>query len=323
MANEMSRPALERALLKLIHTHGQPTPRGLLEIDPAELARALVGAEALRTPVKAAGDEEAGENDAVGEPQEDYDAVRRARSGRRNRSGCGLTPTRSSSAKAGLGYPRSGGCTGLGGVRRCSQSTSSSVVSRTKSTPASFRLFSIRRFSSSSVISPLARQLGRYKYNAAAGVPPSKPGRWLRPLPALLSWVSRRTVTLPASTVEALKWHGAKQQAEKAAAGSRYVDHKLVFANERGGPLDIKNAAARHFKPLLEAYYPLPDIRVYDLRHTHVTHLLAAGTPVHVVAKRAGHASAKMTLDVYGHVLSGQDGDAVAKLEAYWAETGS
>lgn len=77
--------------------------------------------------------------------------------------------------------------------------------------------------------------------------------------------------------------------------------------------------SARHFKPLLTAYYPLPDVRVYDLRHTHVTHLLAAGTPVHVVAKRVGHASAKMTLDVYGHVLSGQDGDAMAKLEAYWA----
>jgi integrase len=93
----------------------------------------------------------------------------------------------------------------------------------------------------------------------------------------------------------------------------------LVFANQTGGALDLRNAAARHFKPLLKAYYPLPNIRVYDLRHTHVTHLLAAGTPVHVVAKRAGHASAKMTLDVYGHVLAGQDGDAVAKLEAYWA----
>jgi integrase len=92
-----------------------------------------------------------------------------------------------------------------------------------------------------------------------------------------------------------------------------------VFANETGGPLDLKNATARHFKPLLTAYYPLPVVRVYDLRHTHVTHLLAAGTPVHVVAKRVGHASAKMTLDVYGHVLSGQDGDAVERLEAYWA----
>ena len=44
----------------------------------------------------------------------------------------------------------------------------------------------------------------------------------------------------------------------------------------------------------------------------------ATPRPVHVVAKRVGHASAKMTLDTYGHVLSGQDGDAVAKLEAYY-----
>ncbi|MBA3344991.1 MAG: hypothetical protein H0T44_06765 [Gemmatimonadales bacterium] len=35
-----------------------------------------MGAEALRTPVKAAGDEEAGENDAGGEPREAYDAVK-------------------------------------------------------------------------------------------------------------------------------------------------------------------------------------------------------------------------------------------------------
>jgi integrase len=72
-------------------------------------------------------------------------------------------------------------------------------------------------------------------------------------------------------------------------------------------------------KPLLSAYYPLPPIRVYDLRHTHASHLLAAGTPVHVVSRRLGHASAVMTLNVYAHVLSGQHEDAVAKLEAYYA----
>jgi integrase len=55
---------------------------------------------------------------------------------------------------------------------------------------------------------------------------------------------------------------------------------------------------------------------VYDLRHTHVAHLLAAGNAPHVVAKRVGHASAKMPLDVYGHVLPRQDGEVVAKLEA-------
>jgi integrase len=134
---------------------------------------------------------------------------------------------------------------------------------------------------------------------------------------------SRRTVTLPERTMAALRWHRVRQEAEQLTAGANYVDRGLIFANETGGPLDLRNAAARHFKPLLTAYYPLPDIRVYDLRHTHITHLLASGVPVHVVAKRVGHASAKMTLDVYGHVLAGQDGDAVAKLEAYYTGAGT
>jgi integrase len=129
---------------------------------------------------------------------------------------------------------------------------------------------------------------------------------------------SKRTVTLPASTMEALAWHRGRQEAEKIAAGRTYRDRGLVFASQTGGLLDLKNATKRYFKPLLTAYYSLPDVRVYDLRHTHVTHLLAAGSPVHVVSKRVGHASAKMTLDVYGHVLGGQDEDAVEKLEAYW-----
>lgn len=56
-------------------------------------------------------------------------------------------------------------------------------------------------------------------------------------------------------------------------------------------------------------------IRVYDLRHTHATLLLAAGVPVHVVSKRLGHANAKMTLDVYAHVLPGQQAEAVERME--------
>jgi integrase len=130
---------------------------------------------------------------------------------------------------------------------------------------------------------------------------------------------SRRTVTLPASTMTALAWHRTQQEAEKIAAGGSYRDMGRVFASQTGGPLDLKNVTARHFKPLLNAYYPLPNIRVYDFRHTHASILLAAGTPVHVVSKRLGHASAKMTLDVYAHVLSGQDDDAVTSLEAYMA----
>ena len=51
---------------------------------------------------------------------------------------------------------------------------------------------------------------------------------------------------------------------------------------------------------------------MYDLRHTHATHLLAAGTNPKVVSERMGHASVAFTLDTYGHVLPGQQASAAA-----------
>ena len=48
--------------------------------------------------------------------------------------------------------------------------------------------------------------------------------------------------------------------------------------------------------------------------------LLEAGVPVKIVSESLGHASAKMTMDVYAHVLDyGQD-RAVAALEKYMNE---
>jgi integrase len=49
---------------------------------------------------------------------------------------------------------------------------------------------------------------------------------------------------------------------------------------------------------------------------TSITLALGANVPVHVVAKRAGHAKAEMTLSVYAHVLKDQQKDAAAKLGA-------
>ena len=123
---------------------------------------------------------------------------------------------------------------------------------------------------------------------------------------------------LPPETMQALREHQGQQQIEKEVAGSRYVDHGFVFAGESGAPIDLKNATRRHFKDLLKAA-ELPPIRVYDLRHTHASLMLSAGVPVHVVSARLGHASAKMTLDVYGHVLQDQQEDAVDAYERYLA----
>lgn len=51
----------------------------------------------------------------------------------------------------------------------------------------------------------------------------------------------------------------------------------------------------------------LPGLRFHDLGHLHATTLLAAGVPITTVAARLGHASAKMTLDIYGHALRAHD----------------
>ena len=51
-------------------------------------------------------------------------------------------------------------------------------------------------------------------------------------------------------------------------------------------------------------------IRLHDLRHTHVAHLIATGAHVKVISERVGHASTSFTMDRYGHLMEGQQGEA-------------
>jgi integrase len=48
----------------------------------------------------------------------------------------------------------------------------------------------------------------------------------------------------------------------------------------------------------------------------HASHLLAGGVNVKVVSARLGHASTSFTLNRYGHLMPGQDGDAATAVEA-------
>ena len=60
----------------------------------------------------------------------------------------------------------------------------------------------------------------------------------------------------------------------------------------------------------------LPQIRLHDLRHSHATHLLAAGVHPKIAQERLGHSSVGITLDLYSQVLPGMQEDAVAKVDA-------
>jgi len=59
----------------------------------------------------------------------------------------------------------------------------------------------------------------------------------------------------------------------------------------------------------------LPNIRLYDLRHTAATLALAAGVSPKIISEQLGHASVAFTLDVYSHVLPHMQEAAALKVE--------
>ena len=129
---------------------------------------------------------------------------------------------------------------------------------------------------------------------------------------------SRRTIILDQPLADALYRHKvAQREATKDLMESGDIGHYknigLVFSSSLGTPLSLRNLERRHFKPLLQRAN-LPDIRLYDLRHTCATTLLAEGQDSKTVSDWLGHSSVAFTLDTYGHVLESMKRDAASRL---------
>lgn len=125
---------------------------------------------------------------------------------------------------------------------------------------------------------------------------------------------SRRTIIIPKPLVHKLIKHKGEQIIQKLSANNLWESHDLVFCGEFGAPLSIPNLTYRYFRPILKLA-ELPQIRLYDLRHTHATLLLTAEENPKVVAERLGHSTIVLTLDTYSHVLPTMQKNATDKLE--------
>ena len=73
-----------------------------------------------------------------------------------------------------------------------------------------------------------------------------------------------------------------------------------LFSMPGGGVLEYNNFMNRHFRPAVESA-GIVEISFHSLRHTAASLLISQGTPITAVSGILGHASTKMTLDVYGH----------------------
>ncbi|VTR94063.1 phage integrase : Integrase family protein OS=Nitrolancea hollandica Lb GN=NITHO_2230014 PE=4 SV=1: Phage_int_SAM_3: Phage_integrase [Gemmata massiliana] len=129
------------------------------------------------------------------------------------------------------------------------------------------------------------------------------------------SRTSRRTITLPTFAVDALRDHRAA-----ALKGGRITGP--VFCTRTMGYLDRKNVlrACRTITTRTNeaeqgravASNEQPDLipqslRFHDLRHTHATGLIAAGSSIKAISRRLGHSDISITLKVYGHLLPDDD----------------
>ena len=132
-----------------------------------------------------------------------------------------------------------------------------------------------------------------------------------------------RTIDLAPETVELLRAHKRQQATLKLRHRREFHDHGLVFCKDwshvrrrcdtLGDPLSINNLGQREYARLL-AVAGVKPITLHGLRQTSASLLLSAGVPPHVVQQRLGHKRVEITLDLYAHVLPGQQRDAARQL---------
>ena len=92
------------------------------------------------------------------------------------------------------------------------------------------------------------------------------------------------------------------------------VNAAWLFHAPQGGPLSEGNwRRSVRWSAAMKAI-GVPTLRVHDLRHTAASVWLGSGADPKVVQRILGHASAAMTMDLYGHVIDQNLWDAAKKL---------
>jgi integrase len=125
----------------------------------------------------------------------------------------------------------------------------------------------------------------------------------------------RRTISLPASAIDALKVHRASLRADRLLLGvGREANDTLVFSTDAGDLLS-PDGLSKSWRYLTDAL-DLPPVMFHALRHTHASALIAAGLDVVTVSRRLGHANPTVTLNVYSHLFRKTDQAAAVAIEA-------
>lgn len=103
-----------------------------------------------------------------------------------------------------------------------------------------------------------------------------------------------RVVDLDPVTIDHLRHHQTRQEAQREKWGLGYLESDLVFRRQDGSPVH-PDSFTQAFDAAVRRS-GLPRIRLHDLRHTHATIALRAGVPVKVISERLGHENPAFTM---------------------------
>ena len=135
---------------------------------------------------------------------------------------------------------------------------------------------------------------------------------------------SLRSLVAPAFLIDELANHIALYRESPDADSDA-----LVFLGAKGGVLR-RNFVERILRPAVEKVRaeaiaagrvpPIPEgLTFHDLRHVGITAMADAGVPYNVTQRRAGHSTARMTMERYSHRSTDADKDAASALQTYFS----
>jgi integrase len=160
--------------------------------------------------------------------------------------------------------------------------------------------------------------------------PPAGTRGW--PLRALL-WddvdVARRPDSRRAEHERPRRNRGPKSRAGRrgvpivAALRDLLVEHKLITRRDTG--LVFGSTATQPFTPTAVRKRALAawrragvePVSLHECRHTFASLLIAAGVNAKAITAYLGHSSIQTTFDLHGHLMPGNEDEAVALVDAY------
>jgi integrase len=128
-----------------------------------------------------------------------------------------------------------------------------------------------------------------------------------------------RTVDLSPDLLHSLERHVIWVKSEALRCG--WGEPEWLFPNDEGKPHDESRVRKFHKKGLKDA--KLPSFRLYDLRHTYASLLLAAGAPITYVSAQLGHSNPSTTLKYYARWIPSRGQrwvDLLDRATARWRE---